>query len=247
MQRHSLHAIVLSTAFLFTVAGTAQTLRYDWLNQPCMDNLNCSNGCSACNLPGVVPVNFFGTGVQWVGVGVCPHPITTADNAVYTNGWPMEPQAGYYVGVSTATLEDIRIDTLVIRHRRSADGPQRMRVQFSGNVVQVPTVIGDVAVTETFTESVFTDLGCLDMVTGSDYRGFIMRMQAYQGGAGDWQVDAMRIVATPCNAGQVGIAENFMRDIEQQPNSYVDVLGRTISGDPAPGVYIGSRKRVQVF
>ena len=247
MQRHSLRAILLTSTLVVSILSHAQTLRYDWLNQPCIDNLNCSNGCSACNLPGVVPANFFGTGVQWVGVGVCPHPVTTADNAVYTNGWPMEPQASYYVGLSTSTLENIRIDSLIIRHRRSADGPQRMRVQFSGNVMQVPTVVGDVAVTETYSESVFTDLGCLDLVTGTDYRNFVLRMQAYHGGAGDWQVDAMRIVASPCNTGQVGIAENFMRDIEQQPNSYVDVLGRTISGVPAPGVYIGGRKRVQVF
>lgn len=246
MRHLPLRSIVL-VALSTTLASHAQTLRYDWLNQPCVDNLNCGNGCSACNLPADAPANFFGMGVQWVGVSVCPHPVTVADNAVYTNGWPLEPQATAYAGVSTSTLENIHIDSLIIRHRRSTDGPQRLRVQFSGNVTQVPEVIGDVPVTETFSESVFTNIGCLDLVEGTDYRNFILRMQAYQGGAGDWQVDAMRIVATPCNAGQVGIAEDFQRDIQEGTRTVVDVLGRPVSGQLAPGVYIGGRKRVQVF
>lgn len=226
--------------------GGAQSLVYNWLNMPCMDNLNCNNGCSACNLPGVVPSGFFGTGVQWVGTQVCPHPVSVADNAVSTSGWPIEPVPGAYMGVSIATLSDIHIDSVIVRHRRTADGPQRVKVQFSNDVMQVPAVIGDVAVTEVFEETVFTDLGCLNYTPGNDYHGFVLRFQAYQGGTGEWQVDAMRIVATPC-AAQVGITEDFTRQFNEPSRSYVDVLGRTISGQPAPGVYIGGRKRVHVL
>ncbi len=226
--------------------ATAQSLVYDWLNMPCMDNLNCSNGCSACNLPSVVPSGYFGTGVQWVGVDVCPHPVTVADNAVSTSAWPIAPQPGAYVGVSIATLSDIRIDSIVIRHRRSMDGPQRLKVQFSNDVMQVPVLIGDVDVPDVFEESVFTDLGCLNPTPGNDYNGFVLRFQAYQGGSGEWQVDGMRIVATPC-AAQVGIAEDFTRTLNEPSRPYVDVLGRSVAGRPAPGVYIGARKRVHVL
>lgn len=236
----------LGLAFGLATSAHAQTLHYDWLNVPCMDNLNCWNGCSACNLPEEIPANFFGMSMLWVGVDVCPHPITTANNAVYTSGWSIEPSPSMYVGVSTATLENIRIDSVILRHRRAADGPQRLKVQFSNDVMQVPTLVGDVGITENFEETVITDLGCLTQVTGSDYRGFVLRMQAYQGGAGEWQLDAMRIVATPCEA-QVGISENFQRDLGEQNTNMVDVLGRPVNGQPAPGLYIGGRKRVQVL
>lgn len=246
MQAPKILSLVLAIGLLQVERSAAQTLDYDWLNIPCIDNLNCDNGCSACNLPADVPVNFFGTNVLWVGMDVCPHPITTANNAVYTTGWPIEPQAGVYMGISTATLGDVHIDSVVIRHRRSEDGPQRLRVQFSNDVMQAPTLLGDVDVTQTYEETVFTDLGCLNATPGSDFRGFVLRMQAFQGGAGDWQIDAMRVVTSPC-AAQVGIAENFQRDLEEGTRSYVDVLGRPIQGQPAPGLYIGGRKRVQVL
>jgi hypothetical protein len=246
MQAPKILSIILFAGTLYAGRACAQTLNYDWLNVPCIDNLNCWNGCSACNLPADAPANFFGTNVLWEGMDVCPHPITIANNAVYTTGWPIEPQSGVFVGLSTATLGDVHIDSVVIRHRRSADGPQRLRVQFSNDVMQAPTLLGDVDVTQTYEETVFTDLGCLNANPGSEFRGFVLRMQAYQGGAGDWQIDAMRIVTTPC-AAQVGIAENFQRDLEEGTRQYVDVLGRPIQGQPAPGLYIGGRKRVQVL
>lgn len=245
--RRSLTLSLAGVLAFFACANLqAQTLDYEWLNMPCTDNLNCDNGCSACNLPGDAPANFFGTSVQWVGMDVCPHPITTANNAVYTTAWPITVDPTVYVGVSTVTLADVKIDSIVIRHRRSADGPQRLRVQYSNDAMQVPTVIGDLDVTQTYEEAIFTDLGCLAVTQGTDYRGFILRMQAYQRSeAGNWQLDAMRIVTSPCNA-QVGIAEDFQRKLEES-GTYVDVLGRPVKGQPAPGMYIGGRKRIQVL
>lgn len=242
-------ARLLSLAIgLTSLSGTmvmGQTLSYDWLNLPCTDVLHCSNGCSACNLPGDVPTNFFGLSVQWVGMDVCPHPITTADNAVYTTEWPIALDPSVYVGLSAATIEDVKVDSIIIRHRRSADGPQRLRVQFSNDAMQVPTVLGDEAVTQAYEETIFTDLGCLASTAGVDHRGFILRMQAYQGGEGNWQIDALRIVTSPCQM-QVGIAENFQRKLEES-GTYVDVLGRPVKGQPAPGMYLGGRKRIQVL
>jgi hypothetical protein len=102
-----------------------------------------------------------------------------------------------------------------------------------------------VEVTQTYEEAIFTDLGCLASADGSDYRGFILRLQAYQGGDGNYQIDAMRVVTSPCNS-QVGIAENFQRKLGES-RTYVDVLGRPVKGQPAPGMYIGGRKRIQVL
>ncbi len=245
MQRYPLLSLIGVLALLTSPSIMGQTLSYDWLNVPCADNLNCSNGCSACNLPADGPVNFFGTGVQWVGMEVCPHPISTANNAVYTTAWPIEVDPTVYVGLSTVTLEDVRIDSIIVRHRRAADGPQRLSVQYSPDAMQVPDVIGDVDVTQTYEDAVFTDLGCLATTQGTDYRGFILRLHAYQGGEGNYQLDAMRIVTSPCNA-QVGIAEDFQRKLEES-GTYVDVLGRPVKGQPAPGMYLGGRKRIQVL
>lgn len=140
----------------------------------------------------------------------------------------------------------MQIDSIIIRHRRAADGPQLLRIQFTNDVMQVPTVLGDIEVTQTYQETTFSGLGCLVMDNASQYSGFQLRLQAFQGGGGNWQLDAMRIVASPCNAAQVGIAENFQRQL-QESGTYVDVLGRPVKGQPAPGVYIGARKRVQIL
>ncbi len=236
-------------ALVHSFEGSAQTLNYQWLNLPCMDNLNCaSNGCSACNLPDGGTATLIGTNVNWVGVDVCPHPVSVANNAVYTEGWPMEPQPMVYVGLSAVAMEAVQIDSIIIRHRRSANGPQRLRVQYSNDAMQVAETIGDVEISVDYIETIFTDLGCLAADENSTYSGLQLRMQAYQGGAeGNWQLDELRVVATPCQtSGQVGIAENFQRDL-QGSRTYVDVLGRPVGGTPAPGVYIGGRKRVQIF
>jgi hypothetical protein len=182
-----------------------------------------------------------------MGVEVCPHPVAVGDNAVFTSNWPMAPHPLVYVGLSAVAMQDVRVDSIIILHRRSADGPQRLRVQYTNDAMQVAETIGDTEIMEQYHETIFTDLGCLAAQSGSAYTGFQLRMQAYQGSTeGSWQLDALRIVATPCNGAQVGITENFQRPLEGT-GTYVDVLGRPVNGQPAPGLYLGSRKRVQVF
>lgn len=224
----------------------AQTVTYAWLNQPCDQNLNCNTGCSACNLPANGSITFIGTNVVWTGVGVCPEPISLGDNAVSTQGWPIAVEPQFHVGLSAIALEDVQIDSIIIRHGRSNTGPQRLRVSYTNNVALASSTLGDVEIPNQFEETVFTDLGCLERSEGSVYAGLQLRLQAYQGGEGIWLLDEVRIVASPCQELNVGIPEDFQRVLNESVG-YVDVLGRPVKDDPAPGVYIGGRKRVQVY
>ncbi|MBL7937956.1 MAG: hypothetical protein JNL43_01240 [Flavobacteriales bacterium] len=246
MARPSTLSLLLPVLCLAASPTFGQTLDYQWLNQPCADNLNCSNGCSACNLPAGATNTFVGANVIWSGLEVCPHPQVLGDNTIYTTGWPIVPDPTVFVGLTAASMESVQIDSIIIRHRRAADGPQRLQVQFTNDVMQVPTTLGEIEVTQTYQETAFSDLGCLVMDNTSQYSGFQLRLRAFQGAGGNWQLDAMRIVASPCNSSQVGIAENFQRQL-QESGTYVDVLGRPVKGQPAPGVYVGGRKRVQVL
>lgn len=228
------------------IQTSAQTLQYDWLNLPCDEYLNCNTGCSACNMPEEGSPNFIGTNVVWTGISTCPHPISTGDNAVYTEGWPIDVQPLIWVGLSAIALEPVQIDSIIIRHRRSPDGPQRLRVSYARNAAQVVEPVAELDVTQQYEESVITDLGCVEPVVEGGYGVLQLRLQAYQGGAGDWQLDALRIVASPCSVISVGITENFQRDLNTN-RSLVDVLGRPVQGQPVPGVYVGSKKRVQIY
>lgn len=245
MARFPTLSILACSLLGMQVPTFAQTLTYAWLNQPCEENLNCSNGCSACNQPAEESPTIIGTGVQWTGIDVCPHPISTGDNAVYTEGWPIEADPMAFVSVGAIALVPLQVDSIILRHRRSADGPQRLRVEFTNNLAHVADVIGEVDVTQEYQESAFTDLGCL-YNEGASYAGLQIRMTALQGGAGNWQLDEMRIVTSPCSTAQVGLTENFQRDLKES-TAYNDVLGRPVKGELAPGVYVGSRKRVQIF
>jgi len=158
----------------------------------------------------------------------------------------MDVQPMVWVGLSAFALEPLQIDSIIVRHRRSADGPQRLRISYASNPAQVSEMVSDVEVTQQYQESVVTDLGCLDPPVEGGIAALQIRLQAYQGGSGDWQLDALRIVASPCSAINVGITENFQRDLNTN-HSMIDVLGRSIQGQPAPGVYVGNRKRVQLY
>lgn len=246
MQRtYSLIPVLLAIA-LFPSLVSGQSVIYEWLNQPCDQNLNCANGCSACNLPANGSVSFLGTNVVWTGVQVCPHVVAVGDNAINTEGWPITPDPLVFVGLSAIALEPLQVDSIILRHRRSADGPQRLRILYTNNVANVTEQIDEVDVSAEFQETVITDLGCLEMNENSVYSGLQLRIQAFQGGGGAWQLDALRIVGSPCNASQVGISETFERNL-QQSGSFVDVIGRPVQGNPVPGVYIGARKRVQIY
>jgi hypothetical protein len=245
MVRYIRNASVAFAIALLPSMLRAQTITYEWLNIPCEQNLNCNTGCSACNLPANGTSTLIGTNAVWTGISVCPHPVSSGDNAVLTEGWPiaLDPQA--YVSLSAVALESYQIDSIIIRHGRAVSGPQRLQVSYTNNMTMAATTLGDVEVSTEFEETIFTDLGCLYMNEGSVYSGLQLRLQAYQGGAGPWVLDGIRIVASPCQDINVGVPENFQRDLGGS-TSYTDVLGRPVKDDPAPGVYIGGRKRVQI-
>lgn len=236
-------AAVLTTAF-----AEAQTITYQWLNQPCGSMLNCEEGCSACNLPEDSPGVFLGTNVAWMGVSTCPHAIGSGDNAVYSSGWSIIPSGNQYILMSGVAVTDMHIDTVAIRYASWAGGPQRAKVYFTDNVAASMQEIGDLSSLPEFTTTAFTDLGCIEIPEGSAFATFQLKLIPYESGTGGWALDEVRIVASPCQAGGVGIEEFSQTDVVTGP--YVDILGRPIEqakDELAPGVYVRGRKQVQVY
>jgi len=224
---------------------SAQTIRYQWLNVPCSNMLNCDDGCSACNMPADAPGVFIGTNVAWIGVGTCPYPVAVGDNAVYSTGWSVLPSTTQSILLSGIATTAVKIDSLIVRYVSWENGPQRAKIFFTSNPAPAMDEIGDVASTSEFATAVFTDLGCLEIPEGAPFATFQLKMVPYQSETGGWVLDEVRIVATPCEETGVGIRE-IIRSSELS-GPYFDILGRPASNDPAPGVYVGPRKQVQVF
>lgn len=239
--------LLLLTLQLPATRVMAQSLVYRWLNVPCQQNLNCNTGCSACNMPADGTSAFMGSAALWSGLDACPHPVSDGDNAVFTTGWSIEAEPMRFIGMNAATLQSLQVDSIIIRHRRSTDGPQRLRVTYSPDMFTAPTVLGETDVTEEFEETVYTELGCLSANENSSVAGLQLRLQAFQGGGGSLQVDEVRIIATPCNTLTVGIPDQVIRNGQAYNGQLVDALGRAVPAAPAPGVYIGERKRVVVL
>lgn len=239
-------SLSLSLAWFASSQATGQTLFYQWLNQPCAENLNCDTGCSACNMPAESTNSLFGSSAILNGISVCPHPVSAADNAIHTTGWPIAADPMVFVGFNAMSMDVVQVDSIVIRHRRATDGPQRLRVIFSPDMANVPVVLGESDVLEEFSETVYTDLGCLTTSEVSPLTGMQLRFQGIQGGAGALQIDEVRVVSSPCASGQVGIDEQLMRTTASPNGMVVDVLGRAVPERPAPGLYLGARKRIHV-
>ncbi|MBX2972995.1 MAG: hypothetical protein KF797_07825 [Flavobacteriales bacterium] len=238
--------LVLLAAMAVPAVTTAQTLVYRWLNVPCAQNLNCDEGCSACNMPANSNNALFGSGASWFGVDVCPHPVSEADNAVYTTGWSYEADPYIFIGFNAISTDDVQIDSIIVSHRRSADGPRLLRATFSPDPMNVPVLLGETEVTQQFEETIYTDLGCLRRSPNSPYPGMQFRLQGIHGEGGDLQIDEVRIVSSPCATIRTGITEDLLRSAAAPNGLLVDVLGRAVPERPVPGVYIGARKRVQV-
>ena len=245
---------MIGTLALATTAWSVQaqtyTVAYEWLNVPCATNINCNEGCSACALPTNSSPAFFGTNMAWIGLSVCPMPVSTGNNALYSGPWPTFPVPSHFGMVSALATVPVQVDSIVIRHRREAAGPQRMKILYTNNVNEPAVEIADVEVGVEFGETVLTDLGCLAMPEGAAFGTLQLRVQPYQGESGNWHLDAIRIVATPCSQITTGIGHpGDPRDprVPEGVNTYIDVLGRPVKGQPAQGVYIGSKKVVQIF
>ncbi|MEO8589653.1 MAG: hypothetical protein ABI432_09805 [Flavobacteriales bacterium] len=237
--------ILLLAAIVGTLHASAQVITYDWLNVICSGMINCDEGCSACNMPVDAPGVFIGTNVAWLGVGTCPYPVASGDNAIYSTGWTELPSTTQSILLSGIATTELHIDSIIIRHAAWENGPQRAKILFTPNVAAAMVEIGDVTSTPEFTTSVFTDLGCLEIPEGSSMATFQLKVIPYQSAIGGWALDEVRIVATPCEASAVGIHEIF--NTSQNVGPYFDILGHPAAKNPAPGVYIGPKKQVQVF
>lgn len=237
-----MRTLLLST-LLVPLATAAQTVELDWPNLPCTTLLHCDSGCTACNMAESTSPGFIGTNLGHVGVDICPLPIGGGDNMLATYGWSAIPDDDHRVFVSFIAFEAMHIDSLIIRHRADGDGPERVQVRSVLNGTQ-PALIGDVATPVNLSNTVFTDLGCVAAGSGMVYGLFEITLQAYQGNGGAWDIDAIRIVGTPCAA--TGIAELAPPAGPRSDGTGFDVLGRMPGARPAAGAYIGTGKRVVV-
>ena len=224
----------------------AQIIHYSWPNAICASMLNCLDGCSACNVPDEAQGGFFGTNVAWLGVDVCPYPLSVGNNAVFTSGWALQPGPEKRVLVSGIGTIPVRIDSIILRHA-SYSGPVRLRIQWSNDAAAPMVELADVAITYDLGETTFTSVGEVNIPSGMTYGIFQLELTPYGGDlAGSWVLDDVRIVATPIEQSAVGISELGPVGMDLRGMTY-DVLGRPVPATKVAGVYNGVRRQVQVF
>lgn len=234
---------IRTIAFLMMVGtGTwvnaqTQEIHYSWPNAVCASMLNCLDGCSACNVPDQVQSGFFGTNVAWLGVDVCPYPLSVGNNAVFTSGWTLEPQIDKRVIVSGIGTTTLRIDSIIIRHA-SYSGPTRLRVRWTNDMATPLVDLADVTITYDLGETVLTDVGVIQLPPGMAYATFQLELTPYDGDVtGSWVLDDIRVVASPVSGGAVGIVERGPVAVQRGGTLY-DVLGRPVQTEwNTPGVY----------
>jgi hypothetical protein len=226
--------------FLFPAAAQAQTLTYQWLNQPCGSTISCEGGCTACNMAAGSSQTFIGSDVGMLGIDVCPHPVTDGDNALLTYGWPFVADPSHAVIVTGLALQPMYIDSVVIRHRSGVDGPQRLLVKFGANESMPSTVIGDILVPTEWEASHFADLGLVQATPEMVYGFFSLTLQPYQGNGGSWDLDELRISASPAATSAIVELEPRTPPKDMAP---VDLLGRRVSQQRALGIYFDGRVR----
>jgi len=214
---------------LLATPATAQSVTWDFhsLNEfPCSEWLSpCdTSGCSVCNRPIDAPT-FLGTNVVWTGVSECPHSDPSSDGWVVTSGWGIAPDSTRYVLASVIAFSPINVDSLIIRSRRSEEGPSRLLVKYSANSVLPTAVVADAYSDTIYTETVVTGLGCIEPDSGMVLGFAQVLLQPYLSDLGTWTVDEIRIVGSPCLSTSI-------RDISpRDPGPYLglwNVLGQRV-------------------
>lgn len=244
MMKRSILFLAVSTN-LICAAQVPQRIEYRWLNQVCADLINCDAGCTACNIPAHTANTFFGTNAAFIGVPICPLPVNVGDNAVFTGGWDLQPGPGKTVILSGIATVPMRIDTIRFRHSIYSIGPERLKVAFTANAAMAPEEAADVEVPAEFTTVSLHDLGCVQPAPGAPMGTFQIRFTPYGSTEGGWALDEVIIVGSTCEASTVGVAELTAYG-NAKGGPWVDLLGRPMSMQPAPGVYIAPGKRVRV-
>ena len=239
--------LILSLSATPSLFAQSEVIQYQWLNQWCSSILDCEEGCTACNIPSSSSAAFFGTNVIWIGVDVCPHPVSSGDNAVGSFGWTDEASASRYILLSGIATNAVQIDSVIIRHARSAVGPNRLKVGLTRSAMEPVGEVADLAIESDFNTDILTDLGCLTTSDDMPFGSFQIQFTPYGSNEGGWYLDEVRIVATPCEAtGGVGL-EELSPSHSQYAGPWYDVLGRPVQGEVGAGVYIGGKRQVKVF
>ena len=219
--------LVLLPIFLLCAAqgnGQTRTISYQWLNQPCAEIINCEGGCSACNLPAPGDQVVFGTNAAMIGVEACPFPVSVGDNALWLSGWSAAPGYEHRIVISGIAQVSLRIDSVIIVHRREANGPARLlaRVHDQGDG---SGGMKDVSTTESFEATVITDAGVVEKSDASGLASFHLQLQAYDGSDGAWVLDEVRIVATVIEDISTAII-SLEGPPTMRASSTIDLLGR---------------------
>lgn len=220
--------LVLLPIFLLCAApgnGQTRTISYQWLNQPCAEIINCEGGCSACNLPEADQV-VFGTNAALIGLDACPHPFAVGDNALLLSGWTDAPSDDRRVLVSIIAQTAVLIDSVIVLHRRVADGPSLLRVSIidqSG----ASNVVSDGMVPSDFHPTAIAECGVALKDPGMAFASFQVQLQAYSG-TGEWYLDELRIVVSELHGDITTGIEEFNRERDLVASDAVDLLGRKI-------------------
>ncbi len=227
------------------LAQLPQRIEYRWLNQPCEEMLHCSTGCSACNLPASTSGTFFGTNAAFIGVELCPLPLSSGDNGVFTIGWDLQPGNSKSLILSGIAITPMRIDSIRFRHYRTSTGPDRLKVSYTSNVAMAADEVLDIESPVELGEEHITDLGCVAPPAGNPMGAFQLRFTPYGSTDGAWVIDEVVIVGTPCEASTVGIGEltTYRTD---KGGPWFDLLGRPMAEQPGRGVYIAQGRRIRV-
>ncbi|MGV9011117.1 MAG: hypothetical protein ACOH13_00845 [Flavobacteriales bacterium] len=246
----SLNAFTLACSILIIgltgAIAQQQSLSWNWANVVCADMLNCATGCSSCNQPGNFADNFYGTGAAWIGLNTCPHPTVTGDNAVYSEGWGPAPDPMKVVMLSGIVTGAMALDSIIVRHRSADQGPTWLRISLKRNLTQTATMVYEGPIDAEFNDLVLTEMGCMEIPEGNSSGGFQLQFQAYGSDAGEWVLDAVRVVISPCQADiTTGITLVGGKPADQPAPMY-DLLGRPAGPGTLLGISRDGKRRVVI-
>ena len=208
--------------------GQSRVIIYQWLNTPCSENLNCEGGCSACNEPAGEDLVVFGTNAAFIGVHPCPHPIASGDNALALTGWGTVADDAHRILIGGIAQVPIRIDSVVVVHRREENGPTHVSIQLK-DLIDGSGVASEAVATSYFTTTELMQCGTVEKPEGMAFGSFQLQLQAFGGSGGEWVLDEVRIVATPLSDGiTTGLVEHGTSNGTNRTHPVTDLLGRNV-------------------
>jgi hypothetical protein len=208
--------------------GQSRTVVYQWLNTPCSENLNCEGGCSACNEPAGEDLVVFGTNAAFIGVHPCPHPIASGDNALALSGWGAVADDAHRILISGIAQVPIRIDSVVVVHRREENGPTHVAIQLK-DLNDGSGVASEAVASPYFATTELMQCGTVEKPEGMGFGSFQLQLQAFGGSGGDWVLDEVRIVTTPLVDGiTTGLVHHGAASVTNTAPAVTDLLGRNV-------------------